>query len=80
LVRVSAKGGRLVIVTPGQSRLLDLGLRILTRERAEDTFEGRRALVVPAVQQSARILEVRTLPVGVGRLLPLYRVLVATPT
>jgi SAM-dependent methyltransferase len=80
LVRVTAKGGRLVIVTPGQSRLLDLGLRILTRERAEDTFEGRRSLVVPAVQRSARILEVRTLPVGVGRLLPLYRVLVATPT
>jgi SAM-dependent methyltransferase len=80
LVRVTAKGGRLVIVTPGESRFLDLGLRILTRERAEDTFEGRRSLVVPAVQRSARILEVRTLPVGVGRLLPLYRVLVATPT
>ena len=80
LVRVTSKGGWLVIVTPGQSRLLDLGLRILTRERAEDTFEGRRSLVVPAVQRSARILEIRTLPVGVGRLLPLYRVLVATPT
>jgi SAM-dependent methyltransferase len=80
LVRVTAKGGRLVIVTPGQSRLLDLGLRVLTRERAEDTFEGRRSLVVPAVQRSARIIEIRTLPVGVGRLLPLYRVLVATPT
>ena len=80
LVRVTAPGGRLVIVTPGQSRLLDLGLRILTRERAEATFEGRRSLVVPAVERSARILEVRTLPVGIGRLLPLYRVLVATPT
>jgi SAM-dependent methyltransferase len=81
LVRVTRHGGRLVIVTPGQSALLDLGLRILTRERAEDTFEGRRSLVVPAVERSARILETRTLPVGVGkRLLPLYRVLVATPT
>jgi ubiquinone/menaquinone biosynthesis C-methylase UbiE len=81
LVRVTRRGGRLIIVTPGQSALLDLGLRVLTRERAEDTFEGRRSLVVPAVERSARILEVRTLPVGVGkRLLPLYRVLVATPT
>ena len=79
LVRVTAPGGRLVIVTPGQSRVLDLGLRILTRERAEDTFEGRRTLVVPAVERSARMLEVRTLPVGIGKLLPLYRVLVATP-
>jgi SAM-dependent methyltransferase len=80
LVRVTAPGGRLVIVTPGQSRLLDLGLRVLSGERAEDTFQGRRKLVVPAVERSARILEVRTLPVGIGRhLLPLYRVLVATP-
>ena len=81
LVRVTRHGGRLVIVTPGQSAFLDFGLRVLTRERAEDTFQGRRSLVVPAVERSARILEVRTLPVGVGRrLLPLYRVLVATPT
>jgi SAM-dependent methyltransferase len=81
LVRVTRIGGRLVIVTPGQSALLDLGLRVLTRERAEDTFEGRRSLVVPAVERSARILEIRTLPPLVGRrILPLYRVLVATPT
>jgi SAM-dependent methyltransferase len=81
LVRVTKHGGRLVIVTPGQSPLLDLGLRILSGERAEDTFQGRRSLVVPAVEKTARILEVRTLPVGIGRrLLPLYRVLVATPT
>ncbi|HEY5012391.1 MAG TPA: class I SAM-dependent methyltransferase [Acidimicrobiia bacterium] len=80
LVRVTKPGGRLVIVTPGQSALLDLGLRLLSGERAEDTFQGRRSLVVPAVEGSARILEVRTLPVGIGkRLLPLYRVLVATP-
>ncbi len=81
LVRVTRHGGRLVIVTPGQSALLDLGLRVLTRERAEDTFEGRRRLVVPAVEHRARIVEIRTLPPLVGRrILPLYRVLVATPS
>ena len=81
LVRVTKAGGRLVIVTPGQSALLDLGLRVLTRERAEDTFQGRRSLVVPAVEKIARILEIRTLPPMIGRrALPLYRVLVATPT
>ena len=81
LVRVTAPGGRLVIVTPGQSALLDLGLRVLSGERAEDTFQGRRALVVPAIERRARILEVRTLPPVLGtRVLPLYRVLVATPT
>jgi SAM-dependent methyltransferase len=81
LVRVTAPGGRLVIATPGQSALLDLGLRVLTGERAEDTFEGRRGLVVPAVERSARVLEIRTLPPFIGRrMLPLYRVIVATPT
>lgn len=81
LARVTRPGGRLVIVNPGQSPLLDLGLRLLTGERAEDTFEGRRGFVVPAVEQTARIVEIRTLPPLVGRrILPLYRVIVATRT
>jgi SAM-dependent methyltransferase len=80
LVRVTRPGGRLVIANPGQSAFLDLGLRVLTGERAEDTFEGRRGLVVPAVERSARIIEIRTLPPLVGRLLPLYRIVVATRT
>jgi SAM-dependent methyltransferase len=79
LVRVTKPGGRLVIVTPGQSALLDFGLRVLTGERAEDTFEGRRGFVVPAVERTARIVELRTLPPLAGRILPLYRVIVATP-
>jgi len=80
IVRVTRPGGRIVVVNPGQSALLDLALRVLTGERAEDTFQGRRQLVVPALQRSARILETHVLPAGVGRLLPLYRVVVATPT
>jgi len=81
LVRVTATGGRLVVVTPGQSALLDLGLRVLSGERAEDTFQGRRALVMPAIERHARILDIRSLPPHVGRkLLPLYRVVVATRT
>jgi SAM-dependent methyltransferase len=76
LVRVLAPGGALVVVTPGSSRLLDLGLRLLTRERAEDTFEGRRVLVVPALERVARVVDDRRLPPVVGRLLHLYRALV----
>jgi SAM-dependent methyltransferase len=80
IVRVTRPGGRIVVVNPGQSALLDLGLRVLTGERAEDTFQGRRGLVVPALRSRARILEMQTLPAGIGRILPLYRVVVATPT
>lgn len=79
LARVTRPGGHLVVVTPGQSKLLDLGLRLLTRERAEDTFEGRRRYVEPAVRAAARMIDAFALPPGAGRLLPLYRVLVATP-
>lgn len=79
LLRVTRPGGRLVVVTPGESRVLDAGLRLLTGERAEDTFEGRRGLVVPAVEAAGRVVAVRPLPPRAGRLLPVYRLVVATP-
>lgn len=47
--RVLRPGGSLVVVTPGHNRMLDLGLRLLTGERAEDTFQGRRQLVQPTL-------------------------------
>lgn len=79
LVRVTAAGGHVVAVTPGRSRILDLGLRILTGERGEDTFQGRRGLIEPAFSAVARIEHVTRLPRLVHRLLPLYAVVVATP-
>jgi SAM-dependent methyltransferase len=80
LVRVTKPGGRVVIVTPGQSALLDLGLRVLTGKRAEDSFKGRRGSVLPAVEHWARVVEVRALPSGPARrVVPFYRVIVATP-
>lgn len=74
-VRVLTPHGVLVVVTPGTSPLLDLGLRVLTGERGEDTFEGRRAQVVPALHASGDVVEERRLPFAVGRALPVYRVL-----
>ena len=74
-VRVLTPRGVLVVVTPGTSPLLDLGLRVLTGERGEDTFEGRRAQVVPALHAAGDVVEERRLPFVVGRALPVYRVL-----
>ena len=79
LVRVTAPGGHVVAVTPGRSRVLDLGLRMLTGEHGEDTFQGRRGLIEPAFSAAARIEQVVRLPRVLHRLLPLYAVIVATP-
>jgi len=55
LRRVLRPRGVGVFITPGHSRLLDAGLEALTGERAEDTFRGRRQLVLPAVRRHFRV-------------------------
>lgn len=62
LARVLRPGGRLVAVTPGHARILDLGLRALSGERAEDTFQGRRQLVIPALTRHFRVDQRRRFP------------------
>ncbi|MBV8950886.1 MAG: class I SAM-dependent methyltransferase [Actinobacteria bacterium] len=74
-VRVLTPEGVALVVTPGNSAVLDLGLKILTGERAEDTFEGRRAQVVPSLRAAGDVVEERLLPRGVARLVPVYRAL-----
>ena len=49
LRRVTAPPGRVVVVTPGHSAVLDLGLRLLSGEHAEDTFQGRRQPILPTL-------------------------------
>jgi ubiquinone/menaquinone biosynthesis C-methylase UbiE len=49
LARVLRADGRVIVVTPGRSPILDLGLRLLTGESAADDFGDRRKLVVPTL-------------------------------
>ncbi|MCU1427139.1 MAG: methyltransferase protein [Actinomycetia bacterium] len=79
LLRVTSPGGRVVAVTPLKSPILDFGLRIMTGERGEDTFEGRRGTIVPAFERLGRVERIVRLPPVVSRLLPLYAVVVARP-
>lgn len=54
LARVLAPNGRVIVVTPGQSPLLDLALRVFTGESAEKDFGDRRKLVVPTLTREMR--------------------------
>jgi ubiquinone/menaquinone biosynthesis C-methylase UbiE len=60
--RITAPGGRVVVVTPGHSRVLDQGLRLLTGERAEDTFHGRRQRIVPTLSRHFRVERTLSVP------------------
>ena len=51
LRRVLRPGGTVVIVTPGYFPPLDWGLRAMTGEHPEATFQGRRQLVLPALRR-----------------------------
>jgi 2-polyprenyl-3-methyl-5-hydroxy-6-metoxy-1,4-benzoquinol methylase len=75
VIRVLTPRGIAIVVTPGSSPVLDLGLKILTGERAEDTFKGRRPQVVSALHAAGDIVATRLLPRAFGRLLPVYRVI-----
>jgi len=50
--RVLRPGGVAVVITPGSNPILDAGLKVLTGEQAEDTFQGRRQHVIPALRRS----------------------------
>jgi SAM-dependent methyltransferase len=62
MARVLRPGGVAVVITPGYSPLVDLGLRVLSGERAEDTFQGRRQQVIPALVDHFRIERSRRFP------------------
>jgi ubiquinone/menaquinone biosynthesis C-methylase UbiE len=79
LLRVTRPGGSVVAVTPGKSALLDFGLKVMTGERGEDTFDGRRGSVVPALYELGKVESVTQLPPAVHRAIPLYSVVVASP-
>ncbi len=49
LARVLRPDGRIIVVTPGQSPLLDVALRIFTGQSAKNDFGDRRKLVVPTL-------------------------------
>jgi ubiquinone/menaquinone biosynthesis C-methylase UbiE len=62
--RVLAPGGTFFVVTPGDSPILDLGLKLLTGADAKRDYEGRRSAVMPALSKNFRIERSRAFPTG----------------
>jgi ubiquinone/menaquinone biosynthesis C-methylase UbiE len=73
LARVLRPDGRIIVVTPGQSPLLDLALRIFTGESAEKDFGDRRKLIVPTLTTEMRLERSAYFPLPFP--LPVYRAL-----
>lgn len=69
--RVLRPGGDLVVVTPGHSALLDLGLRIATGESAGQ-YENRRERLLPALKAHFAVVAEKPIPWVTGPLFRLY--------
>ena len=79
MIRVLTPTGTLCVVTPGQSVLIDFGLRVLTGEKAEDSFSVGRAKVVPTLNRYFSQVEVAEFPPFAPRSLRLYTALKMKP-
>jgi len=62
IARILRPDGTLVVVTPGHSVLLDLGLRFLTGQSAKMDFGDRREKIEPALQRHFKVLQRRHFP------------------
>jgi SAM-dependent methyltransferase len=73
VARVLAPAGRFVVVTPGHSKLVDLGLKLLTGASATADYGDRRQQLLPTLFEHFRPLRRSAFPSLVGRAVPLYR-------
>ncbi|MBZ5593044.1 MAG: class I SAM-dependent methyltransferase [Acidobacteriia bacterium] len=73
IARVLARGGWLIVITPGHSPVLDLGLRILTGERAKPFYGLKREQLIPGLLQHFKVARELRIPWALSSLVCLYR-------
>jgi ubiquinone/menaquinone biosynthesis C-methylase UbiE len=71
--RVLKPGGAFFVVTPGQSPMVDLGLKILTGASAKLDYGDRRKLVLPVLRRHFKVERIETLPRLTSSIFCLYR-------
>ena len=72
ITRILKPKGELMVVTPGQSSLLDFGLKVLTGADPEREFQGRRSRVLPTLKEHFEVIESRNFPPGMPPYARLY--------
>ena len=72
MIRVLKPNGLVLVVTPGYSPIVDLGLQILTGESARENYADRRQRLIPTLLNYFSI-EKKIIVPGISRILvPLY--------
>jgi len=71
--RILKPDGRFYFVTPGISKALDVGLKLLTGNDANRDFGNRRELVLPITMRHFTFEQTVTRPPVLGAWIPLYR-------
>jgi len=77
--RILKPDGFLIIVTPGHSKILDIGLKIITGESAELDYKNRRELLLPILSENFSVTRSLIFPPYIGRVVPLYNALRLAP-
>ncbi len=70
--RILVADGSLIVITPGYSKILDLGLKILTGESAKQDYEGRREVLLSTLLENFYVTQSLIVPPVIGRIVPLY--------
>ncbi len=79
ITRVLRPNGFLVLVTPGQSPILDAGLKLLGGEDADDNYGGRREGLITALHKHFDSQEIRKWPRPSLPWVNVYKALKLTP-
>lgn len=71
--------GKLLVVTPGQSPILDFGLKVLTGKSAKKDFGNRRELILPTLKKHFNVSKELTYPEHGSAFVKFYTALELTP-
>ena len=77
--RILKPSGGFFVVTPGQSPLLDFGLKILTGKNAKDDFADRREMILPTLFRHFTVKKQLAYPKIGSSLVKLYTALELQP-